>query len=117
MRNPLRPALIAGVILLPAAAFAQMPLEPVLVIPEPVIIDEPVIIQEPDVYVQQPMLGGELFEEDARAIAMMNGMVEVDEVDTRMFDGNFEVDGFDASGDDIEMTIDAETGAVLSVDN
>jgi hypothetical protein len=62
-------------------------------------------------------MGGPIGEEDARAIAMMNGMAAIEDVDTRMWDGNFEVEGSDASGDDMEMTIDGDTGAVLDVDD
>jgi hypothetical protein len=110
--------------------------EPAVVVEEPVVIEEPVVVQEPRVVrerprviqqavvVQEPVVqetvviqdDGEIYEEDARAIAMMNGMVDIDEVNTT-WRGNFEVEGTDASGDNIEVTIDAETGAVLDIDD
>jgi hypothetical protein len=114
MRSPIYLALLAGAALLPASALAQMP----LVIEEPaVIVEEPLVVQEPAVIVQEPMMSGPLGEGDARAIAMMNGMVEIEDVDTRIWDGNFEVEGTDASGDDVEMTIDGDTGEVLEIDD
>jgi hypothetical protein len=49
--------------------------------------------------------------EDARAIAMMNGIVAGwKDVDQRWWDGNFVVEGEDGSGENMEVTIDAETG-------
>src|SRR3712207_8522553 len=51
---------------------------------------------------------GPLTEDDAVAIAMMNGIVTVEDVDSRMWDGNFEVEGADGSGNDMEITIRSE---------
>ena len=39
---------------------------------------------------------GPLDEEDAATIAMMNGIAVIEDVDDRMWDGNFEVEGTDA---------------------
>lgn len=116
--------------------------EPAVVIEEPAVVEEPVVVQEPvvvreprvvrqrprvvqqAVVVQEPVVeetiviqdDGEIYEEDARAIAMMNGMVDIEEVNTT-WRGHFEVEGEDASGDNLEITIDAETGAVLDIDD
>jgi hypothetical protein len=46
---------------------------------------------------------------------MANGVMVVEDVDRRWLDGNFEVEGRDASGEEIEVVIDAETGAVLDI--
>lgn len=111
MRTSLRTALMAGLCLLPVPAFAQMFVE------EPAYLgEEPLVIQEPSMAGEPTMLPSGLVEEDAVAIAMLNGLVSVDEVDED-WNGDYKVDGNDASGDDIEMTIDGETGEVLDVDN
>lgn len=105
-----RSALVAALALAPGAAIAQM------VIEKPILEEPVLVIPEPSM-TAAPMVGGGIMAEDARAIAMMNGVVEVDDVDQRWWDGNYEVDGTDASGEDMEVTIDGETGAVLEIDD
>jgi hypothetical protein len=46
---------------------------------------------------------------------MANGVVVVEDVDRRWLDGNFEVEGRDAYGEEIEVVIDGQTGAVLDI--
>ena len=110
-----RPALIGALMLAPAAASAQglvmsAPPADTLVIQEPVIGDDAAVVGV-------PVGPGPLTEQDAVAIAMMHGIVTVEDVDSRMWDGNFEVEGEDASGNDLEITIDGQTGAVLEIDD
>ena len=103
MPNLLRSVVAATIALAPAAAFAQS------VIPEPPMIES-----------AAPMMmapAGPLGEQDAVAIAMMHGVAVVEDVDVRIWDGNFEVEGTDAMGEDIEVTIDHDTGAVLEIDD
>jgi hypothetical protein len=99
------PALLAGafiIALTPTLAQtvivdpAPMPEEEIILMPDPAIVGPPTI-------------------EDARLIAMANGVVVVEDVDRRWLDGNFEVEGRDAYGEEIEVVIDAETGAVLDI--
>jgi hypothetical protein len=101
----------ATVALAPAPALAQ------LLAPEP-----PVAIVEPPpgAIVQPPLIAvpaAPLTEVDAAQIALMNGMAVVEDVDIRMWDGNFEVDGEDITGEDVVMRIDRATGQVLSIDD
>jgi hypothetical protein len=104
----LRSALVCTLALSSAAASAQgLVMEP----EDPLVIEEPAVVGVPAV------VYGELTEQDAVAIAMMHGIVRVEDVDTRMWDGNFEVDGEDASGDDLEIRIDSKTGEVLEIDD
>ena len=103
MPNLFRSVVAAAIVLAPAAAFAQY------VIPEPPMIES-----------GAPMLvapAGPLGEQDAVAIAMMHGVAVVEDVDARIWDGNFEVDGTDATGEDISVIIDHDTGAVLEIDD
>ncbi len=128
MQMALRSALISAFLLSPAAASAQglvtlapEETEETLVIQEPAVVEETVVVEEP-VIVQAPVvmgvpMAGPLTEDDAVAIAMMNGIVTVEDVDDRFWDGHFEVEGDDASGNDLEITIDGETGAVLEIDD
>lgn len=109
MQMIVRSVLLGALALAPTAALAQ------LLVEEPLVIGEPVVVGVP---VGVPVIGPEgLTEEDARVIAMMHGMVEVEDVDERFFDGNFEVEGADAAGNDLEITIDGETGEVIEVDD
>ena len=94
----LRSALVAAVAMAPVAAFAQY------VIPEPPVL-------------MAPAFAGPLGEEDAAAIAMMNGIAVVEDVDARIWDGNFEVEGTDITGEDLVITIDHDTGEVLEIDD
>ena len=121
MQKLVRSALLGALAFAPAAAFAQVVIEePPLVIGEPVV-GAPAMVGVPVVgvpVVGVPVIGpAGVTEADARAIAMFNGMVEVEDVDHRIWDGDFEVDGEDASGDDLEITIDGQTGAVLEIDD
>lgn len=93
-------ALVVGLALAPAAALAQY------VVPEP----PPILMMSPAPY--RP-----LGEEDAAQIAMMHGMAFVEDVDRRMWDGNFKVEGKDMRGEDIVMRIDHDTGEVLDIDD
>ncbi len=113
MQTLIRSAFIGALVLAPAGAYAQM------VIQEPApVAGETVVIQQPaTVVVPAPVVTGPIGAEDARAIAMMNGLVTVEDVNTRWRDGDFEVEGEDASGNNMEIRIDAETGAVLEIDD
>ena len=108
--STLRPALVVALTLLSGAALAQT------VIVEPPMLPEEAILVPMEPMPEAPMMGP-LDEEGAATIAMMNGIAVVDEVDHRMWDGNFEVEGTDATGEDVEMTIDAETGEILNIDD
>jgi uncharacterized membrane protein YkoI len=111
MQKIVRSLLFAAAALFPAAALAQG------LVMSPAPADEDVlVIQEPAMGVV-PLGRGPLTEDDAVAIAMLNGMVTVEDVDSRMWDGNFEVEGEDGAGNDLEITIDGETGAVLEIDD
>ena len=104
MTNFLRPLLAAAFAIAPVAAVAQY------VIPEPPMAVAPVAVA--------PLNdAGPLNEEDAAMIAHMHGMAVVDDVDVRMWDGNFKVEGKDMTGDDIVMRIDHDTGDVLDIDD
>lgn len=87
----------------PASAVAQM-----------VVAEPPMMAAE-----APPMLapGAPMNEDMAAQIAMMNGIVVVEDVDRRVWDGNYEVEGSDATGNDLEITIDGMTGAVLKIDD
>jgi hypothetical protein len=112
MRFPLRALLAAGVILLPGAVLAQM------VIAEPPPMAGEVVVAPPaGVVVVPPQMMGPPTIEDARMIAMANGLVTVEDVDTRFWDGNYEVEGTDQAGEDIEIVIDGQTGQVLEIDD
>ena len=108
-------ALLGAMVLIPGAALAQM----VVAEPPPMVEEAPV----PEMPMMAPtapapmMMSGPVDEEGARMIAMMNGMATVDNVDNRFWDGNFEVEGDDAGGENMEIVIDAETGAVISIDD
>ena len=106
----IRSMLIATLALAPAAAFAQT------VIVEPPMMPDEVMILPGEPMPEAPMMMGPLVEEDAVEVAMMNGIVEVEDVH-RTFGGDFEVEGADATGDDLEIVVDAETGEVLDIDD
>jgi hypothetical protein len=112
MRSPLKTFLAAGVFLFPGAALAQM------VIAEPPPVAGEVMVAPPPagaVVAAPPVLGPPTLE-DARMIAMASGIVVVEEVDTRFWDGNFEVEGINEAGEEIEVVIDSATGEVLDID-
>jgi hypothetical protein len=115
MQKLVRSALLGALALAPTAALAQMVIEePAVVVGEPVVavpaVGTPVVAV--------PVVGAEGVTDDvARMIAMANGIVEVEDVDEHFWNGNFEVEGTDASGNDLEITIDGQTGAVLEIDD
>ncbi len=111
MQMALRSALLGAFMLSPAAALAQG------LVMSPAPAEEDVLLIQEPATVAVPVGSGPLTEDDAVAIAMMNGIVTVEDVDSRMWDGNFEVDGADGAGTDVEITIDGETGAVLEIDD
>ncbi len=112
MQTIIRSALIGALAFVPGAALAQMVIQE----PAPTAGEAAVVVQQPSVVVGQPVVVGPIGLEDARAIAMMNGIVDVEDVDQRWWDGNFVVEGEDDSGENMEVTIDAETGAVIDID-
>ena len=118
MQSLFRSALLGVLALAPGAALAQM------VVAEPPMAAEEAVPEAPMMAAPAPMapppmtmMGGPVNEESAGMIAMMNGMATVEDVDHRFWDGNYEVEGADASGNDMEMVIDAESGAVISTDD
>ncbi len=48
---------------------------------------------------------------------MANGIVAVDKAHRRWLDGNFEVNGQNAAGKEIEVVIDSRTNSVLWIDD
>ena len=104
----LRTALVGALVFAPSLALAQ------LLIAEPPMLEGEVMVE--DEAMMAPMMGP-VDAEGAGAIAMMNGAVTVEEVDVRFWDGNYEVEGTDAAGEDIEIVIDANTGAVIEIDD
>jgi len=106
MHPVFRAAICGALILAPVAASAQM-----------VIGEPPVMAEEEMMVAPLPPMGGPLDEEGAAMIAMANGIATVEDVDQRMWDGNFEVEGTDMTGEDLEILIDGSTGAVLEVDD
>jgi hypothetical protein len=80
-----------------------------------VIVEPPLMPGE--VLVGPPVVVGPPTMEDARLIAMAHGVVVVEDVDHRFWDGNYEVEGQDAYGEDIEVVIDGETGSVLDIES
>ena len=113
MQTLLRSALVGALALAPGFALAQMIIEE----PAPVVGEPAVVVQQPTMVVPAPVVSGPIGVEDARAIAMMNGLVTVEDVDQRWWDGNFVVEGEDGSGEGMEITIDADSGAVLDIDS
>ncbi len=113
MQILLRSALLGALAVAPGAALAQMVIQE----PAPVVGEPAIVVQEPSVVVPAPVVGGPIGLEDARAIAMLNGLVTVEDVDQRWWDGNFVVEGEDGSGENMEVTIDADTGAVIDIDS
>lgn len=54
--------------------------------------------------------------EEARDIAMSHGVDEIESIELDTNDGSWSVEGVDIDDRDIDLEIDARTGAVLSVD-
>jgi hypothetical protein len=103
MRNVLPSIFAAALVLAPAAALAQT------------VIPEPPMIGGLEIVAIAP--AGPLTEQDAAEIAMMNGMAVVEDVDVRMWDGNFKVEGTDITGEELVMRIDHDTGQILEIDD
>ncbi len=110
--SSLRPALVVALALVSGTAVAQT-----VIVEPPMLPEEAVVIVPPEPLPPAPMVMGPLDEQGAAQIAMMNGVAMVDEVDRRFWDGNFEVEGTDGAGEDIEVVIDSETGAILDIDD
>lgn len=51
--------------------------------------------------------------DDVRAMAFGKGIVKIEEVE--LDDGIWEVEGYDASGHEIEMKVDAGSGAIVKL--
>ena len=115
MQKFLGPALLAAMAFAPAAAGAQGVYADPLVIQEPVVVQQPMVVQQP--LVRVPIGPEGIGAADAAAIARMNGIVYVEDVDRRMWDGNFKVKGEDARGETLVMRIDSRTGEVLEIDD
>lgn len=103
-------ALAALIALAPAAALAQT------VVVEPPLLPGEAVVMPGEPMPEMPMMAP-LTEEDAAQIAMMNGIMTVEDVDHRVWDGNFEVEGEDSVGENLEILIDGQTGAVLEIDD
>ena len=52
--------------------------------------------------------------EDVRGIAFAKGIVQIEQVE--LDDGVWEVEGFDASGQQIEMKIEARSGQIIKLE-
>lgn len=104
MQRFLVSAFVAAVALSPAAALAQY------VVPEP-----PVLYQDAPIALQVPT--GPLSADEAADVAMMHGMAHVEDVDRRLWDGNYKVKGTDGRGEDLVMRIDRMTGEILDIDD
>ena len=61
-----------------------------------------------------PAAAGSVNVEDVRAMAFDKGIVKIKEVE--LDDGIWEVEGTDASGHEIEMKVDAASGAILKLE-
>ena len=84
-----------------------------------VVVEQPLVIPEPAYGIAPSAVYDErsgVYEEDARQIAMMHGLVSVDKVSDD-WHGNYKVKGRDASGDRVVIVVDKDTGDVLSVDD
>ena len=67
---------------------------------------QPVGVAPPTVMVEPGQLGVDV----ARNIAVMNGMVDIRKIE--FYDSNWHVDGRDASGRHVWMTIDPRSGTI-----
>jgi hypothetical protein len=52
--------------------------------------------------------------EDVRALAFEKGIVKIEDVE--LDDGVWEVEGYDQSGHEIEMKVEAATGAIIKLE-
>ncbi len=105
MRVALSTLLVGAFAMAPTMTLAQT------VILDPLPPPGVVLVPEEYVIVGPPTI------EDARLIAMAHGIVVVEDIDRRWLDGNYEVEGRDAYGEELEIVIDSETGAVLHIDD
>ena len=60
-----------------------------------------------------PALAGPVDIEDARAMVFDKGIVKIDEIE--LDDGIWEIEGYDQSGQEIEMGVDAASGAIVKL--
>jgi hypothetical protein len=60
-----------------------------------------------------PAAAGHVTIEDVRVLAFDKGIVEIEEVE--LDDGVWEIEGYDASGHEIEMKIEAATGEIVKL--
>jgi uncharacterized membrane protein YkoI len=58
-------------------------------------------------------LAGRVTIEDARAMAFDKGIVKIEEIE--LDDGIWEIEGYDQSGQEIEMDVDAASGAIVKL--
>ena len=61
-----------------------------------------------------PAAAGPVGIEDVRAMAFDKGIVKIDEVE--LDDGVWEVEGYDQSGREIEMKVEAATGNIIKLE-
>jgi uncharacterized membrane protein YkoI len=61
-----------------------------------------------------PAAAGHVTIEDVRAMAFDKGIVKIEEVE--LDDGVWEVEGYDQSGHEIEMKVEAATGAIIKLE-
>jgi hypothetical protein len=60
-----------------------------------------------------PALAGPVTIEDVRAMAFDKGIVKIEEVE--LDDGIWEIEGYDQGGQEIEMGVDAASGAIVKL--
>jgi hypothetical protein len=60
-----------------------------------------------------PALAGPVTIEDVRDMAFDKGIVKIEEVE--LDDGIWEIEGYDQSGQEIEMGVDAASGAIVKL--
>jgi hypothetical protein len=60
-----------------------------------------------------PALAGPVTIEDVRAMAFDKGIVKIEEVE--LDDGIWEIEGYDQSGQEIEMSVDAASGDIVKL--
>ena len=60
-----------------------------------------------------PAVAGPVSIEDARALAFDKGIVKIEEIE--LDDGIWEIEGYDQSGQEIEMNVDAASGAIVKL--
>lgn len=61
-----------------------------------------------------PAAAGPVSIEDVRAMAFEKGIAKIEEVE--LDDGVWEVEGYDQSGHEIEMKVEAATGAIIKLE-